>query len=158
MRLGLGAVALLSTQALFAAEPSAWFTRIEPGRAVLTGFISSHLNAAAHERKMGMAYNENNQGIGIRLGDGVFFGYYENSYFKDSFYAGKEFQWRLKGPVHVGITAGAVSGYGHIGLALQPYVLPELVLKFRPLELALTAIPKTKKTPMTVAAQLRVPF
>lgn len=119
------------------------------GRAVVSGFLSKHINAQEK-------FNEQNHGIGYRSEYGYFIGYYKNSIYKSSFYAGREFQWHVAGPVRVGVMAGVVTGYY---TKLQPVVLPEVVVKLAPVEVSVTMIPAISGvTPLTIATQVRILF
>jgi hypothetical protein len=74
-------------------------------------------------------------------------------------YAGREWQWRLLGnnehAIRIGAVGGAVSGY--IG-GVKALVLPELIVAWKPVEMAVIVIPRYTKDPITVALQLRYNF
>lgn len=130
------------------------FERVDPGQAVLSGFVSKHLTDNYLNKATGQGYNENNYGIGYRSETGYTIGIYKNSIRKDSVYVGREFQWQVAGPVHVGLMVGAVSGYQNV----MPIVLPELILKNKIGELAMTIIPNVTHVDAAVALQLRIRF
>lgn len=129
-------------------SPVLAFESVSLAPAVFSGFVSSHI-------KPKRDYNEDNYGIGARAREGWFLGYYRNSVDRDSLYAGREWQWKLAGPLHVGLLAGAVTGYRH---SVAPYLIPELVLAGRRMELALVAVPPMAGVSPVIAAQLRLPF
>jgi hypothetical protein len=120
-----------------------------PGAAVLSGFRSKHLNSKSN-------FRENNEGIGIRTTEGYALGYYKNSDFHDSVYVGREFQWKVVGPLYVGMTAGLLSGYRR---SVFPFLLPEVLLKTEYLEVAATVMPPLgQQSPAAIAAQVRIRF
>jgi hypothetical protein len=86
--------------------------------------------------------NQNNVGIGLRIDGGEWknyaFGIYQNSYNRPSIYLAKEFTTHIVGPIHAGVLVGLVTGYKH---PVTPWLVPELVLKFDPYEVALLASP-----------------
>lgn len=121
--------------------------RVELKPALTSGFISNHLNT---KRK----YNEENVGVGYRFGKyDVMVGTYRNSVNRTSVYAGYEARWKLVENFQVGLLAGGVTGYSEA--AVKPFVLPELVLDFRGVELATSYVPRVGKSPAVVAGQLR---
>lgn len=124
------------------------FDRVELKPALVSGFVSQHINTQ-------QKYNENNYGVGYRFGGAdVIVGYYKNSEYNDSVYAAYEARWKLTEHVHVGVIAGAVTGYKRA--AVLPVVLPEAVVQLGGLEVALTYAPKVDKTmPAFTAVQFR---
>lgn len=103
-------------------------------------------------------WNESHKGLGVELQNGWSFGYYENSYFKDSFTLTKSFrQWSYK-KVSLGAKIGIVSGYnfpigvGIGGTRLTPVVVPTLFIDTTPVGLDIYI------TPSVVAAQVKVNF
>lgn len=118
-----------------------------------TGFLSKHLGA---DRK----YNETNSGIGFGTKGGLLFGGYENSLWKPSLYAAKEWKtdpYRM-GPVDLqaGLLAGAVTGYGR---PIMPLLMPEVLGSMGDHSLALGLVPPIKKvTPAVLALQYRKKF
>lgn len=121
----------------------------ELGYALLSGFESWH----ADDRD---DLNPHNAGIGLRFPGGYTAGYYFNSIRNDSFYLGREWRWRVLGDERVALSAGGVLGAvsGYKG-GLHLLVVPELVMTTGPVETALIVVPRTTKTPVTVALQLR---
>lgn len=112
---------------------------------LLSGFATHHLQ--------GSNWCENNYGIGYRTDDNWAVGYYKNSLCKPSFYVAKEFTTSQQRPLRLGILLGAVTGYN---IRVVPVVLPELVLGYRRMEVALLVNPiHLKETPQFVAVQLR---
>lgn len=80
-------------------------------------------------------------------------GYYRNSVRRDSFYAAHESQWAVADNFRVGLIAGVVAGYRY---SVIPFVLPEVVTRAGPLELALTYVPHVPGVlPALVAVQAR---
>lgn len=128
------------------------FERVEPGRAVLSGFVSKHLSGEYMDKARG--YNEDNYGVGFRSETGYTIGIYKNSIHKDSVYIGREFQWKLYGPLHAGVVVGAVSGYGDV----MPILLPELIIKTKIVEVGMTIIPRVPHVDAAIALQLRLRF
>ncbi|MDB5812917.1 MAG: hypothetical protein JWN23_34 [Rhodocyclales bacterium] len=122
------------------------------GPALVTGFESWHSNNRDD-------LNRHNTGIGFRAEDGWTLGTYYNSIRKWSVYAGREWQWRLFGDseraMRIGVVGGAVSGY--IG-GVKALVLPEMIIAWKPIEMAIIVIPRYTKDPVTVALQLRYNF
>ncbi|KVP16876.1 hypothetical protein [Burkholderia ubonensis] len=123
--------------------------RVELGPAIVSGFVSHHIDPPHHTH-----YNENNYGVGYRFGKAdVIVGYYHNSHYKGSVYAAYEARWKLTENIHAGLLAGGVTGYN---VAVSPFVLPELVLQVKHLELAATYVPNvTRNIPSLVALQAR---
>jgi len=122
------------------------------GPAVITGFESWHSNNRDD-------LNRHNTGIGLRVGGGWTLGSYYNSIRRWSVYGGYEWQWRLLGnddrSLRFGAVAGAVSGY--IG-GVKALVIPELIVAWKPVEVAVIVIPRYTKDPVTVGLQLRYVF
>jgi hypothetical protein len=132
-----------------AAAEDEWLTRVTPNETALSGFVSKHFG---YSRK----FNEINYGAGYRWSEGFMAGYYRNSLDRNGFYVGREFQWRLSGPFNVGLVVGGVTGYAW---AVTPMVLPELVVKFKPVEFAFSVIPPIPNvTPAAVVVQARYLF
>ncbi|MDB5799194.1 MAG: hypothetical protein JWL63_133 [Rhodocyclales bacterium] len=125
---------------------------VELGPAIATGFESWHSNNRDD-------LNPHNTGIGLRVAGGWTLGSYYNSIRRWSVYAGYEWQWRLVGSddhaLRIGAVTGAVSGYKG---GLKALVLPELVVAWKPVEVAVIVIPRYTKDPITVALQLRYNF
>lgn len=138
----LAVLALLASSAAHADN----FDRVDLQPAIVSGFVSHHINVKKQ-------FNENNYGIGYRFGSDVIVGYYRNSEYANSVYAAYESRWKLTDNIHMGVLAGAVTGYQ---VAVVPFVLPELALQVRNVELAATYAPKVRnRTPALVAMQLR---
>ena len=120
--------------------------------AILTGFESWHSDNRDD-------LNPHNTGVGYRWEDGWTIGTYYNSIRRWSVYAGREWQWKMFGndqhSVNIGAVGGAVTGY--LG-GVKAMILPEIIVKWKPVELAIVVIPRYTKDPVTVAAQLRWTF
>lgn len=118
---------------------------------LLSGFISKHASGD---------YCETNPGLGLRADSGPWSGWsagaYRNSLCRTSVYLAKEWQWQVAGPLHVGVIAGAVTGYRY---PVVPAVLPELVVRFGRVEAAVLLQPlDLEQSPAFVATQLRIRF
>ncbi|HEX5125538.1 MAG TPA: hypothetical protein VFW00_02240 [Rhodocyclaceae bacterium] len=117
--------------------------------ALLSGFESKH---GDHRTDL----NPHNPGIGYRFQDGWTLGTYYNSIRRHSFYAGREWQYKLFGgdtaSVNLGGVAGVVTGYLH-----GPHLLliPEAIFQYQHVEASLILIPRVTKDPITMAIQLR---
>lgn len=119
---------------------------------VVSGFVSRHSGDKE--------YNEFNSGVGFRIDSGDWkgwtFGTYRNSLWRQSFYAGKEWQRQVAGPLSVGVFAGVASGYNYVVI---PAALPEVILRFDVLELAMLVQPlNLKDSPSFAALQVRLRF
>lgn len=143
---------ILKTLALAAmlassAAHAEFLDRVDIKPALVSGFVSHHIATKK-------TFNENNYGIGYRFDEsGVIVGYYRNSEYRNSVYATYEARWKLTDNLHVGVIAGAVTGYRW---AVTPLVLPEMVLQVGRAELAATYIPKIDgHTPALTALQTR---
>ena len=122
------------------------------GVSVLSGFVSRHAGS--------VAYNERNNGIGLRIDTGRLAGWaiggYRNSINRDTVYIVREWQRPVAGPLAVGVAAGGATGYHK---PIVPVVMPELVARFDVLEIALMVQPlHVEQTPAFVALQFRVRF
>ncbi|KVP96488.1 hypothetical protein WJ97_11400 [Burkholderia ubonensis] len=139
----LALVALLASSAAHAE----FLDRVDLKPAIVSGFVSHHFNV--HKR-----YNENNYGLGYRFGHAdVIVGYYRNSDDKNSVYAAYEARWKLIDNLHLGVIAGAVTGYK---VAMTPMLLPELVVQVGGLEVAATYAPKVHgQIPALAAVEAR---
>lgn len=118
---------------------------------LLSGFVSHHFRGE---------FCEQNHGIGIRLDSGEWAGWaagvYRNSLCRTTVYVAREWTHQVAGPLHVGVVAGAATGYLR---PVVPAVLPELVLRFEHLEAALVVQPlDIKQSPAFVAGQIRWRF
>ncbi len=123
---------------------------------VTSGFVSRHAGSTE--------YNERNTGLGLRIDSGSWAGWtagtYRNSLGRQTWYVAKEWQYQLaaKGAASVsaGLVAGLATGYR---FAVIPAVLPELVVRYDVLELALLVQPlDLKQSPAFAALQVRVRF
>ena len=119
---------------------------------VLSGFVSKHSGDKQ--------YNETNNGIGFRIDSGDWKGWvvgtFRNSLWRQTFYAGKEWQRHVAGPLSVGLFAGAATGYNYVVI---PAALPEVILRFDVLELAMLVQPlNLKDSPSFAALQVRLRF
>lgn len=143
----LEALALAGLLLSAAAAHAEFLDRVELNSALVSGFVSHHINTK-HD------YNEDNYGVGYRFGKtDVIVGYYKNSNERDSVYAAYEARWHLTKNLQAGFIAGGVTGYKY---DVVPFVLPELVLQVRGIELAVTYAPHvTGLTPALVAGQVR---
>lgn len=143
----LKAVALVGLFASAAAAHAEFLDRVELNSALVSGFVSHHINTNHN-------YNEDNYGVGYRFGKSdVMVGYYKNSNSRDSVYAAYEARWHLTQHLQAGFIAGGVTGYKY---DVVPFLLPEVVLQVRGLELAVTYAPHvTGLTPALVAGQVR---
>lgn len=115
---------------------------------LLSGFVSKHASGD---------YCESNTGIGIRIDSGARAGWaagvYRNSLCRTTVYVAREWTHQVAGPLHVGVIAGAATGYLW---PIVPAVLPELVVRFGHIEAALVVQPlNIKQSPAFVAMQLR---
>lgn len=118
---------------------------------LLSGFVSHHFRGE---------FCEQNHGVGIRLDSGEWAGWavgaYRNSLCRTSVYAAKEWTRPLVGPLHGGIILGAATGYKW---AVAPVLLPELVFRHSPVEIALVLQPiNLRESPAFVALQFRWDF
>ncbi len=122
--------------------------RVDLKPAVVSGFVSHHIDTK-------LKFNESNAGVGYRFGRAdILVGYYKNSEYRDSFYVAYEAQWQLVKHLHLGVLAGAVSGYKQA--SVQPLLLPELVVTYRGWEVAAVyAPPAARNGVAVVAAQAR---
>jgi len=86
-------------------------------------------------------YNENNHGLGYTTSDYTV-GFYHNSYYKTSVYAGLIFQQPFR-YVNVGVIMGGITGYEEVsGYKVMPVVLPYVSFKLTPkVRLKVTTIP-----------------
>jgi hypothetical protein len=126
---------------------------------VMTGFVSKHA-PCVNQSPNGLStpcYNERNTGLGFRANSGGWSGYsvgfYRNTFDRTSVYVGKEWQRQIVGPLYVGLFAGGVTNYGR---PITPFVLPEVILKFDPVEAALLVQPFGEGR--AAALQLRYSF
>lgn len=115
---------------------------------LLSGFLSKHSSGE---------WCEANYGVGYRQDSGEWAGWavgvYKNSLCKTSFYVAREWLYQVAGPLHLGVLAGAVTGYQY---AVVPIVLPEAVVKIKPVEFALVLQPfNVPQSPAFIALQLR---
>lgn len=131
-----------------AADDEAGLRPPTAGETALGGFVARHFGGA--DRFVGTP------GAGERSLPGYLFGTYRNGLDRDGYYAAREFRWRLKGRLNAGLVVGAATGDAQ---PLSPLVLPELVLAWRPVELALVAIPAIRGvTPAAAVVQARYRF
>ena len=76
-------------------------------------------------------YNETNLGVGLMHGLDehieVGFGYYENSYNRNSFYTGLDYHTSDRRPIRAGVSAGIVSGYA--GYQAPVIILPNITMR-----------------------------
>lgn len=118
---------------------------------LLSGFVSHHFRGE---------FCESNPGIGVRLDSGAWAGWaagaFRNSLCRTSVYVGREWQWKVAGPLHVGVIAAVATGYRW---AITPAPLPEIVLRFEHFEAALVVQPlNIEQSPAFIAAQVRYRF
>lgn len=118
-----------------------------------SGFISKHVGA---DRK----FNENNQGLGFMLSNGIGGGYYKNSLGKDSLYLVKELEKELgrigQAKLMGTLDLGAVTGYHK---PLTPVVLPGIGAELGNNRVNLGMVPPIPGvTPLTLALQYRRKF
>ncbi len=133
---------------LAAASAAVFFCGAAQSQTLLSGFVSRHVSGD---------YNERNHGIGIRIDEGEWAGWavgtYRNSIDRQSVYVWREWLWTLAGPLHVGVLAGAATGYR---APIMPIALPELVVRFNRIEAAFMWQPiDSKHATGFVALQLR---
>ena len=115
------------------------------------------LHVTSHHLSNSSRFNEDNLGIGIRFPIknterfGFTAGAYNNSYDRNSFYAGITFDHDMcknsKYVCKAGIIGGLVSGYDkHTSAsAIQPIALPQLTLGYKNLFIRSRFIPKINK-------------
>lgn len=108
------------------------------------------------------SYNEQNWGLGVEHGVApdvrIFGGFYKNSFYQPSRYAGASYMPLVFGPLHVGLAAGVVDGYPkHDGRPL-PVVTPLLAFEFRNVGFNLIALPSTSTGKQTgvIGLQLKL--
>lgn len=126
---------------------------------LMSGFYSIHAGSG-NSKTTGKPYNENNYGIGLRIDGGAWngwmFGTYENSHFRQSIYAAKEWKTGRVGPFQLGLVAGAVTGYN---MRVMPLVLPEFIINMWRAEVVFLAQPfDVSNAAAMVAVQLRWKF
>lgn len=85
----------------------------------------------AHTEYIKRPYNETNLGVGLMHGLDehieVGFGYYENSYNRNSFYTGLDYHTSDRRPIRAGVSAGIVSGYA--GYQAPVIILPNITMR-----------------------------
>ncbi len=125
----------------------------------LQGLLALHLTSN-HLGAEG--YNEENPGLGLRLGRGNWYGalgFYKNSLRRDSVYVGAGKTLARRGPVALNLNGGLVSGYD---LPVAPFLIPELALHLGRAQAMVSYFPKIKmdgaKTEHTLALSIGVPF
>ena len=115
---------------------------------------SSHLGADG--------FNEENPGIGLRLGRGDWYGaagFYKNSLSRNSVYAGAGKTLGRIGPLAFNLNGGFVTGYN---VPVAPFISPEVMFDFGRARAILSYVPKVTikdtKTEHALALSIGVSF
>ena len=133
---GALAALLLAPVGVAAGQGEHWLT---------SGFVSHHAEGD---------YNEDNQGVGYEYRKGQLSyaaGYYRNSLYRDSVYAGIGYRVFDNGTISAGVLGGIVTGYYY---PIVPMALPFLQLTAGGLAVMVTVLP----APFIVAAQIKWRF